>query len=627
MLERLMPFLYPLALAVISVAVATAEHFFPWRKEQRQWRRALGSDFLHLVFNGHFLGLILYGVATTWILPHLDLWMARAGLTGHVYRNLAASWPLWVQIPVALIVVDFVQWCVHNLLHRVPFLWKFHQAHHSVVDGEMDWIASFRFQWTEVVVYKSVLYLPLAFFGFAPAAILFHAIFGTVIGHLNHANLNLGRSWIRYIFNTPRMHLWHHDYDGDAKTTVNFGIIFSIWDWIFGTAKMPDHSPARLGFAGVEQFPTNFLSQTAWPLQKWLRMPADGALAVGVGYLILGAGWWLHEPHVTATATATMAAAGERAASSQPAGTAAHRVSPEEATAALIHFGDEGRAAGYAHPEELVSIDELAAALGSPRLVILDIRSENRFTRGHIPSARRVDRSDYAQSAPIPGLSVSRERLQELLRRSGVRQDSVVVLYSDGGPEPYRLWWTLREIGGFHARVLDGGLTRWKAEGRPLVEGTPLAPAAGDVELRAASSSAPKLLWREIEPVVHADGAVLIDARSLAEFTGTERNHDAVRAGHIPGARHLEWTELLRTEADPRLKPVAELRSLFARIGMRDDAPVVTQCQSGTRSSVIYFALYQLGVPAERLINYNGSWAEYSRLELPIESGGAERAN
>jgi 3-mercaptopyruvate sulfurtransferase SseA len=530
-----------------------------------------------------------------------------------------------VQIVVALVVVDFVQWSVHNLLHRVPFLWKFHQTHHSIVDGEMDWIVSFRFQWTEVVVYKSILYLPLAFFGFAQTAVLFHAIFGTLIGHLNHANLNIGRSWIRYVLNTPRMHIWHHDYDGDEKSTVNFGIIFAFWDWIFGTARMPDHPPAQLGFAGVEEFPKSFVSQAAWPLQRWMKAPADGALAIGLGYLLIGGGWYLHEPHASAM-SASVASSGERAASSQPAGKAMPTVSPEQATRALDHFGDEARAAGYAHPEESVSTEELAAAMGSPRLVLLDVRPDDRYAGGHIASARRVDRSDYSEHTPIPGLSVSRERLEEMLRARGVRRDSIVVLYSDGGPEPYRVWWTLREVGGYHARVLEGGLARWKAAGYPLVEGTPQAPPQGDVAL-AGPPAPPLLRWSEVEPVLHEPGALLIDARTDAEFVGGERNPDATRAGHIPGARHLEWTELMRSASDPRLKPVDELRPLFEHIGMRADSRVVTQCQSGTRSAVTYFALYQLGLPAERLTNYNGSWAEYSRLALPVESGGAGRVD
>ena len=292
-----MAYAYPLALALISVVVAGLERLFPWRREQRALRRALWSDFVHLVFNGHFLGVIFYGVAVHHLLPPIDRGLASAGLYDDVYRDAAATWPLWLQILVALFVIDFVQWCVHNLLHRVPLLWEFHKTHHSVVDGEMDWIVSFRFQWTEVVVYKAVQYLPLAFFGFATEAMLVHAIFGTLIGHLNHANLDLSWGPLKYLLNSPRMHIWHHDYDGDAKTTVNFGIIFSTWDWIFRTAKLPDAVPPRIGFGGVEAFPTDFFSQAAWPLGRWLgNHPAARGPSRLAGVALVALGWWLHLP-------------------------------------------------------------------------------------------------------------------------------------------------------------------------------------------------------------------------------------------------------------------------------------------------------------------------------------------
>ena len=113
-------------------------------------------------------------------------------------------------------------------------------------------------------------FIHLVFFGFRWEALMFHAIFGTLIGHLNHSNLNLGHGPWRYVLNSPRMHIWHHDYDGTAKTTVNYGIIFSCWDWIFGTAKMPADPPAHLGFDGVETFPDNFFSQEIWPIPKLL---------------------------------------------------------------------------------------------------------------------------------------------------------------------------------------------------------------------------------------------------------------------------------------------------------------------------------------------------------------------
>jgi thiosulfate/3-mercaptopyruvate sulfurtransferase len=112
----------------------------------------------------------------------------------------------------------------------------------------------------------------------------------------------------------------------------------------------------------------------------------------------------------------------------------------------------------------------------------------------------------------------------------------------------------------------------------------------------------------------------LLDTRSAIEFSGAEQHRKAARAGHIPGAVHLDWVDVLRdTDADHRLRQPSDLRELFASRGVADDTPVVTYCQSGTRSSAVYFALVQLGFNADDILNYDGSWAEYSRLDLPVE--------
>ncbi len=260
---------YLIGLVILSLAVAGAEALWPWRAEQPKLRRRLASDLAFLVFNAHFLGVALYWIGNRFLLPPLDGALARAGLTHAVYRAVAAAWPSWLQILVLVVLFDFVQWAIHRLLHAVPALWTLHQVHHSVENGEMDWIVSFRFHWGEAAVYKMLQYLLLAFFGFGGTAVLAQALIGTLAGHLNHANLDLGHGRWRYLFNSPRMHMWHHSADGPAR---NFGIIFSAWDWLFGTAHLPDAPPARLGFPGDEQLPRGFFGQELWPLPVlWRR--------------------------------------------------------------------------------------------------------------------------------------------------------------------------------------------------------------------------------------------------------------------------------------------------------------------------------------------------------------------
>jgi len=614
------PLVYPIALALISLLTVGLEAAFKWRKGQRQLRGWLWSDLLHLVFNGHFLGVIIYGIATHRILPHVDHLLAREGWTDALYRNAAADWPTWVQIVVALFVIDFLQWCVHNLLHRVPLFWEFHKTHHSVVDGEMDWIVAFRFQWTEVVVYRTALFVPLAWFGFGLEAIMFHAIFGTLIGHLNHANLQWDYGPLRYLLNSPKMHIWHHDYEGDSRTTVNFGIIFSLWDWIFGTAKMPGASPARIGFPGVERFPRDFFRQMAWPLGQWLPEGRASRVVAGMaGVLVIGSGYALARPPPPATPML-----GERASSSRPSAGARffdYPSSVEEADRRLAAFGTEARKRGHARPDLMVSAHELAGALGSGTLAIIDVRPRFRFEEGHIPSAQSMERSDYSLSEPVPGVSKPAPGLQALLRERGVDERDVVVLYGDGGPEPYRLWWTLRTVGELEVRILDGGLAEWMAAGHGIAEGAPQDVEPGDITLPEAKDP---ILWSTVAArLEEAPETVVVDTRSAEEFIGAKHHRKAARAGRIPGARHLDWWRVWRDGlTDQRLRSPQQIRALAASVGVMVDEPVVTMCQSGTRSSVLFFALLQAGFEDEALMNYDGSWAEYSRLsELPLATG------
>ena len=377
---------YMLWLLALSVFVFGLERLFAARK-QKVLRKWVWSDALHLVFNGHFLGLFLYGITVYRVLPWVDGILAENGWSALLYRNASASWPMVLQIIVALVVVDFVQWSVHNLLHRVSFLWKIHQVHHSVVDGEMDWIVSFRFSWMEPVIYKSITFIPLAWFGFAPEALFFHAVFGTLIGHLNHANLSWDYGPLRYVLNSPRMHLYHHDAAG-PRTGQNFGIIFSAWDWIFGTAHLPDTPPEHIGFPGVEKLPHDFFGQLVWPLPLvFPRLQGNNVFGSVMGVAVIASLYLLSQQPTVPTPMF-----GEPAASSQPsvepgASDVRHAATPADGTAAMQRFGGTASDAGWARPEFALTAKELAEALRAPSLVILDVRASERFVEGHVPSA------------------------------------------------------------------------------------------------------------------------------------------------------------------------------------------------------------------------------------------------
>jgi sterol desaturase/sphingolipid hydroxylase (fatty acid hydroxylase superfamily) len=145
-------------------------------------------------------------------------------------------------------------------------LWKIHKVHHS--SRQLDWLANWRFHFLEAVIYRSLLYAPLAMVGFADQALFANGVFGTLMGHYAHANFKLHPGIAKYLINSPQMHIWHHVHASAGPVNKNFGIALSCWDWIFGTAYMPDREPERLGFAGDESYPESWWGQTAAPFRK-----------------------------------------------------------------------------------------------------------------------------------------------------------------------------------------------------------------------------------------------------------------------------------------------------------------------------------------------------------------------
>jgi len=254
----------------ISLACFALERIRPWRRDQRVFRRGWVQDLFWLVFNGHYLGLLL-----AWVTGRSVLWLNGAlhELGAPVPETLAwlGGAPLWVQFVVFLVAKDFVEWNIHRLLHNVPWLWELHKLHHSI--EELDWIGNFRFHWAEVIVYKTLSYLPLVVLGVDGRVLLAIAIVWTLMLDLNHANLPISWGPLRFVLNSPMMHVWHHDVELHGRGGQNFGQVLSVWDWLFGTAYWPADRdvPERLGFAGMERFPRSVPARLVYPLSSMRR--------------------------------------------------------------------------------------------------------------------------------------------------------------------------------------------------------------------------------------------------------------------------------------------------------------------------------------------------------------------
>ncbi|NQZ77628.1 MAG: sterol desaturase family protein [Ekhidna sp.] len=235
----------------------------PWRETQAKFRKDFWLDFFYMFFNFFLFSLIIYNAASNVVVNFFNDLLALVDI-----NNLLAfevmTWPTWTHLLIGFIVRDFVQWWTHRLLHRVPALWEFHKVHHSV--EQMGFAAHLRYHWMENIVYRTIEYLPLALIGIGLRDFFIIHIFTLAVGHFNHSNFKLNLGPLKYIFNNPQMHIWHHAHDlpDERKYGVNFGLTLSIWDYLFKTDYIPyDGKDIKLGFPGVEDFPKDFIQQNS----------------------------------------------------------------------------------------------------------------------------------------------------------------------------------------------------------------------------------------------------------------------------------------------------------------------------------------------------------------------------
>ncbi|MGN3973831.1 sulfurtransferase [Tsuneonella sp. SYSU-LHT278] len=279
--------------------------------------------------------------------------------------------------------------------------------------------------------------------------------------------------------------------------------------------------------------------------------------------------------------------------------------------------------------DSLVSTDWLARELRGEALVVLDasrhLAAAGRdagaeFLQAHIPGARFLDLSRLVDpKSPVGHTLPGPERAASVVGALGVRREAPVVIYDDSEVRTSaRAWFMLTGYGFERVAILDGGLAKWRAEGRPVEAGE----ADADPVLLA-----PREFGR---PVRRKDGMLanlgtrseqVVDARDSARFTGeTEDTVHGLPGGHIPGARNLFFRDLYRP--DGTFRPVSELRTAFERAGVDLARPVVASCGSGVTASVLLFALHLIGIDDAAL--YDGSWSEWGAdPATPKETGAA----
>lgn len=255
----------------ISLLVWLLEIAFPWRKNQALFRKDFWLDTFYMFFNFFLLNLIVLIALSNTASKLFDDILGIVGLSVSSFQLFDVNnLPLWLGLLIFFVVSDFVQWNTHRLLHRSNFLWNFHKVHHSV--KEMGFAAHLRYHWMEPIVYKSLLYIPIAIIGgFDAQQVAIVHFFAIVVGHLNHANLGWDYGFLKYIFNNPKMHIWHHakKLPEHVRYGANFGLTLSLWDYLFKTDYIPHNGrDIELGFDGDENFPKDFIGQEMYPLSN-----------------------------------------------------------------------------------------------------------------------------------------------------------------------------------------------------------------------------------------------------------------------------------------------------------------------------------------------------------------------
>lgn len=269
------------------------------------------------------------------------------------------------------------------------------------------------------------------------------------------------------------------------------------------------------------------------------------------------------------------------------------------------------------YPVPLASTEWLSRHLEDDRVRVLDaswyLPSARRdpaaeHAAGHIPGAIFCDLDAISdQQTPLPHMLPSAEQFARHAGLLGVGDDTFVVVYDASGfnMSAARVWWMFRAFGHDSVAVLDGGLGKWRSEGRPLEAGVVTASS------RTFNPLARPKMVRSIEALRKNLTTVreqVLDARSRGRFAGTEPEPRAgLRGGHIPGSRNLPFTALVRP--DGTLLPPAELRARFEEAGIQLDKPVVTTCGSGTTACALLLGLHVLGAGSTAL--YDGSWTEW----------------
>ncbi len=275
----------------------------------------------------------------------------------------------------------------------------------------------------------------------------------------------------------------------------------------------------------------------------------------------------------------------------------------------------------------LVSTQWLADQLNNPHILVLDAswhlpatkrNAREEFLAGHIPGAAFFDLdAASAQDTPLPHMLPTPEAFAAFMKKLGATDAKHIIAYDTVGLfSAARLWWMLKWFGHERVSVLDGGLLKWKAEGRPLETGSTAAADARHFTPRIKPTLVRSMT--DVSSALASQTAQVADARSGTRFRGEEPEpRPGVKPGHMPGAFNVHYASLINDDGTLKDKPA--LRAAFEAAGVDLTKPVITSCGSGVTAAILFLALAELGHTKTSL--YDGSWAEWGASANSIVTG------
>ena len=246
-----------LIIAATAFMFILLERIFPYTPGQKVLREGFFDDLaLYTIAQSYLLGILIF----SFIIRAID----SAG--GFSRLHLMAGWPVWLQLVFFTITHDFYIFWMHRWQHSNKYLWRIHEAHHSPI--KVDWLSGSRSHALEILINQTVEFTPIILLGAAPEIVAYKGVISAVWGMHIHSNLNLHTGKLQKVINGPEMHRWHHS-AGKGRNN-NFATKLAIWDWIFGTAYLPEAKKPDV--YGLKTFlPAHYVGQFFYCFRRFKR--------------------------------------------------------------------------------------------------------------------------------------------------------------------------------------------------------------------------------------------------------------------------------------------------------------------------------------------------------------------